>query len=278
VNVPTPPAGEPPFRSCALTDAGMRRDANEDSYCARPDLGLFVVADGLGGHPGGQLASRLVVEAIEATIAGTLDPADVARYGIAPSTDSERRARDAFHVAYQRLAMVAGEAAELYGMATTVAAVLFDDPRRNPESGAYPAVIAHVGDSRVYRLRAGRIERLTHDHSWVEEQVRAGLLESQAAREHPWRSLITRAVSSSEEEVQPDVHRITLDTGDRLLICSDGLSSVIADDQIAAVLGERIPDRAEETICQSLVHMANLAGGPDNITVIVVSLHSPSGV
>lgn len=250
----------------------MRRDANEDSYCSRPDLGLFVVADGLGGHPGGQLASRVVVEAIEAAIAGTLDPADLARYGLAPSTDSERRTRDAFHVAYQRLSMVAGEAAELYGMATTVAAVLFDDLRHNPEPGRYPAVIAHVGDSRVYRLRDGRFERLTNDHSWVEEQVRAGLLESEAARQHPWRSLITRAVSSSEEEVEPDVHRVILAAGDRLLVCSDGLTSVIADDQIAAVLGERNGAGAEERICQSLVHMANLAGGPDNITVIVVSL------
>ncbi len=272
MNTPTPPADGLPFHSWALTDPGMRRDANEDSYCARPDLGLFVVADGLGGHPGGQLASRLVVEAIEATVAGTLDPADVARYAIVPSADSERRARDAFHVAYQRLALVAGDAAELYGMATTVAAVLFDDPRQALAAGTYPAVIAHVGDSRVYRLRDGRLERLTNDHSWVEEQVRAGLLESEAARQHPWRSLITRAVSSSEEEVEPDVHRATLAAGDRLLICSDGLSSVISDDQIAGVLGGRIAGRAEETICQSLVHMANLAGGPDNITVIVVSL------
>ena len=100
-----------PFRSSALSHPGMRRDANEDSYCARPDLGLFVVADGLGGHPGGQLASRLVVEAFEATIAGTLDPADCARYGISPSPDREQRTRDAFHVACQRLALVAGEAA-----------------------------------------------------------------------------------------------------------------------------------------------------------------------
>ncbi len=260
----------PAVRSCALTDPGMRRDANEDSYCARPDLGLFVVADGLGGHPGGQLASRLVVEAMEAAIAGTLDPADAARYGVTPSADGERRLRDAFHVAYQRLALVAGEASDLYGMATTVAAVLFDT--RTSDTGGFPAVVAHIGDSRVYRLRGGQFERLTHDHSWVEEQVRAGLLESEAARQHPWRSLITRALSSAEEEVDPDVNRVTLARGDRLLICSDGLSAVIADDQIAAVLDGQTAPRLEETICQSLVHMANLAGGPDNITVIVVSL------
>ncbi len=261
-----------PFRSCALSHPGMRRDANEDSYCARPDIGLFVVADGLGGHPGGQLASRLVVEAFEATVAGTLDPADVARFRISPTGDREQRMRDAFHVAYERLALVAGEAAELFGMATTVAAVLLDDVLPNGDAGQRQAIVAHVGDSRVYCLHAGQLTRLTVDHSWVEEQVRAGLLEQDAARRHPWRSLITRAVSSSDEEDEPDVHRVTLSAGDRLLVCSDGLSSVLTDDQIGPVLGQQVTVQAEQTVCESLVHMANLAGGPDNITVIVVSL------
>jgi protein phosphatase len=260
------------FRTSALTHPGMRRNANEDSYCARPDLGLFVVADGLGGHPGGQLASRLVAEAIEATIAGAISPAEAVRCQIAPTTDIERRVREAFHVAYQRLALVAGEAADLYGMATTVAAVLVDAQHRDERTGDYAAIVAHIGDSRVYRLHAGQFERLTSDHSWVEEQVRAGLLEREAARQHPWRSLITRAVSSSEEEVEPEIRSVTLSPGDRLLVCSDGLSSVLTDDQIAEVLRQQVDAQVEETICESLVHMANLAGGPDNITVIVVSL------
>jgi protein phosphatase len=246
----------------------MRRNANEDSYCVRPDLGLFVVADGLGGHPGGQLASRLVTEAIEATIAGTIDPVEAAHLGITPTTDIRQRLRNAFHVGYQRLTLVAGEAADLYGMATTVAAVLVEDAG----TGDYPAVVAHIGDSRVYRLHGGRFEQLTSDHSWVEEQVRAGLLERDAARQHPWRSLITRAISSSEEEVEPEIRYMTLSRGDRLLICTDGLSSVLTDDQIAAAFGQQLDARVEEAICESLVHMTNLAGGPDNVTVIVVSL------
>lgn len=259
------------FRTCALTHPGMRRDANEDSFCARPDLGLFLVADGLGGHPGGQLASRLVAEAMEASIAGTIDPAEAARFDIAPTADGEQRVRDAFHLAYQRLTLMAGEAADLYGMATTVAVVFVDGSHRDTP-GAYTAIVAHIGDSRVYRFHAGQLQRLTADHSWVEEQVRAGLLERDAARQHPWRSLITRAVSSSEEEVEPEVRRVTLSAGDRLLICSDGLSSVLTDDQIGPVLGRGSEPPAEQAICESLVHMANLAGGPDNITVIVVSL------
>ena len=261
-----------PFHSCALTHPGIRRTANEDSYCARPDLGLFVVADGLGGHPGGQLASRLVAEAIEATIAGAIDPAEAVRCQIAPTTDIGQRVRDALHVAYQRLALVAGEAADLQGMATTVAAVLVDASDRDERTGDYAAIVAHIGDSRVYRLHAGRFERLTSDHSWVEEQVQAGLLEREAARQHPWRSLITRAISSSEEEVEPDIRAVRVSPGDRLLVCSDGLSSVLTDDQIAEVLGRQVEAPVEKTICESLVHMANLAGGPDNITVIVVSL------
>lgn len=260
------------FRTCALTHPGMRREANEDSYCARPDLGLFLVADGLGGHPGGQLASRLVAEAMEAAIAGTIGPAEAARFDIATTTDSEQRLRDAFHLAYQRLTLVAGEAADLYGMATTVAAVFVDGQHRDTATGDYTAIVAHIGDSRVYRFHAGQLQRLTADHSWVEEQVRAGLLERDAARQHPWRSLITRAVSSSEEEVEPEVRRVTLSAGDRLLICSDGLSSVLTDDQIGPVLGQPAETPVEQAICESLVHMANLAGGPDNITVIVVSL------
>ncbi len=260
------------FRSCALTHPGMRRDANEDTFCARPDLGLFVVADGLGGHPGGHLASRIVAEAIEATIGGTLDPADVARFGVSRSADPERRMLDAFHVGYERLALVAGEAAELFGMATTVAAVLLQDQPAVGGPSVARAVVAHVGDSRVYRLNNRGLERLTLDHSWVEDQVRAGLLEKEAAQRHPWRSLITRAVSSSEEEDQPDIRRVTLQASDRLLLCSDGLTSVLNDDQIATVLAQPIAVDAEEAICQSLVHMANLAGGPDNVTVIVVSL------
>jgi protein phosphatase len=260
------------FRSCALTHPGMRRDENEDHFCARPDLGLFVVADGLGGHPGGRLASRIVAEAIEATIAGTLDPADVARFNVSSAAEPEQRMRDAFHVAYERLTLVAGEAAELFGMATTAAAVMLSDLVAPDGHPAIRAIVAHVGDSRVYRLHSRALERLTLDHSWVEDQVRAGLLEKEAAQKHPWRSLITRAISSAEEEDQPDIRRATLQPGDRLLLCSDGLSSVLNDDQIAAALAQPIAAGAEESICQSLVHMANLAGGPDNITVIVVSL------
>ncbi|MGE5358181.1 MAG: PP2C family protein-serine/threonine phosphatase [Bacteroidales bacterium] len=250
----------------AQTDPGLRRPVNEDSYCARPELGLFVVADGLGGHPGGHVASRLVTRAIEDVIAGAIDPGEAARCDLSPSSEPETRLRNGFHVAYARLSMAAA-GSEFQGMATTVAAALVET-HQNEHTG-HPAIVAHVGDSRVYRLHDGQLERLTRDHSWVEEQVRAGLLERDAARNHPWRSLITRAVSASEEEVEPDIDRFLLSPGDRLLVCSDGLTGVLTDAQISAVLTQSLGD---EPTCQALVHMANLAGGPDNITVIVVSL------
>ncbi len=260
------------MRTCALTHPGMRRTANEDAYCARPDLGLFIVADGLGGHPGGHLASQIVAQAMEATIGATLDQAEATRLGVAATGPLDRRLRDAFHVGYARLADAAGEASDLYGMATTVAAVLVDAGARDGATGELAAVVGHIGDSRVYRLHAGRFERLTSDHSWVEEQVRAGLLDGEAARQHPWRSLITRAISSSDDEAEPDLARVALSPGDRLLICSDGLSSVLTDAQIAEAFGKAAGAEVEKAICESLVHMANLAGGPDNITVIVVRL------
>ena len=255
---------------CAQTHPGLRRTNNEDSYCARPDLGLFAVADGLGGHAGGELASRIAVQALAAVIAGTVDPVEAAQHNIrAAGGDAEALLLDAVALAQVRLSHAEAEDAALRGMATTIAAVLLDG--WSP-GGGRDAVVAPVGDSRVYLMRAGGLTQLTRDHSWVEEQVRAGLLARDAAAAHPWRSLITRAVSAADDEVQPELSRVTLSPGDRLLLCSDGLSSVIADEQIASVLGQELEADAAETICESLVHMANLAGGPDNITVIVVTL------
>ncbi len=252
---------------CAQTDPGLRRSVNEDAYCARPDLGLFVVADGLGGHPGGHVASRVVTQALEDVIAGAIDPAEAARCGVSTSDDAEQRLRAGFHVAHVRLSLAAADG-EFQGMATTVAAALIETNHGANDAG-YSALVAHVGDSRVYRLHDTRLERLTRDHSWVEEQVRAGLLESDAARHHPWRSLSTRAVSAADEEVEPEIDRFHLSPGDRLLVCSDGLTTVLTDVQITGVLNQPLGD---EPTCEALVHMANLAGGPDNITVIVVSL------
>jgi protein phosphatase len=246
----------------ARSDPGVRRPTNEDSYVTRPDLGLFVVADGMGGHVAGEVASRIVVQAIEAFIADTVQ-ADAASTWPLPF-DPElgvdgNRLKGAFHLANQRLAQEVGDNQDLRGMATTASAVLMNGDH---------VALAHVGDSRIYLWRAGDMARQTIDHSWVEEQVRAGLLSANEARQHPWRNVVTRALSGGDEP-QVDVQALDVKSHDRVLLCSDGLSSVVTDARIAAILAEH-PDPDEA--CAALVAEANAAGGPDNVTTLVVNI------
>ena len=148
-------------------------------------------------------------------------------------------------------------------MATTASALL---------AGTESACVAHVGDSRVYVLRDGELSQITHDHSWVEEQVRAGTLSPSAARQHPWRNVVTRALSGGEDP-EVDVTELDLLAGERFLLCSDGLFSVVADAQIAEILADRT--RSLEEVCRRLIDAANAAGGPDNITAVVLEVDVP---
>ena len=247
----------------ARTDPGRRRENNEDSFCAREDLGLFLVADGMGGHVAGEIASRLVVEEVERFVATTApastDP-ERAPAGTAPA-DGGDRLTAALVEANRALALRIARDAALHGMATTAVALLAD---------AAAATLAHVGDSRGYRYRAKRLARLTSDHSWVEEQMRAGLLTEEAARRHPWRHVVTRAIAGATD-IDVEVSDISLEPGDRVLLCSDGLSSVVSDAGIAAVLQA---DRPPGDVCGELVRRANAAGGPDNVTVVLVDVHA----
>ena len=248
------------------TDPGLRRTSNEDSYSTRPDVGLFVVADGMGGHVAGEVASRVAVEAIEAFIEETAG-ADKNRtwpFPFDPSLSLEaNRLKAAFRLANRRIASAIADSQDLRGMATTASAVLM---------GKESASVGHVGDSRVYVLREGRLAQITHDHSWVEEQVRAGTLTPSAARQHPWRNVVTRALSGGEDP-EVDVTEVTPELGERYLLCSDGLFGVVADDRIAEILGQSgVP---LEAICRGLVDAANKAGGPDNITALVLEIDVP---
>lgn len=245
------------------SDSGLKRTSNEDSYSTRPDVGLFVVADGMGGHVAGEVASRVAVEAIEAFIQETAG-ADRNRtwpFPFDPSISLEaNRLRAAFRLANRKIASAIADSQDLRGMATTASAVLL---------GARSASVAHVGDSRVYVLRNGGLEQITHDHSWVEEQVRAGTLTPTAARQHPWRNVVTRALSGGEDP-EVDVTEVSPRTGERYLLCSDGLFTVVPDHHIAELLGTQgLP---LESIAQSLVEAANEAGGPDNITALILQI------
>jgi protein phosphatase len=251
----------------AATDPGVRRPVNEDAYCARPDIGLFVVADGMGGHAAGEVASRLAVDTIEAFVASRTDDPGATRMTGDSDTDTglahgPALLHAAFMAANQRLASAVTQDTGLRGMATTASAIRLERDR-DPS-------IAHIGDSRIYLLRGGRLARITEDHSWVEEQVRAGVLDAKAARQHPWRSVVTRALNGGDEP-RVDAFPFPLQPGDRILVCSDGLSSVLPDDRIAAALGA---GGDLEQVCHQLIDLANAEGGPDNITTVVIEVHA----
>jgi serine/threonine protein phosphatase PrpC len=254
------------FTWAVRSDPGLRRASNEDSHCTRPDIGLYIIADGMGGHVAGEVASRVAVEAIEAFIEETAG-ADKNRtwpFPFEPSLSLEaNRLKAAFRLANRRIAAAIADSQDLRGMATTASALL---------AGTQTACVAHVGDSRVYVLRESGLTQITHDHSWVEEQVRAGTMSPSAARQHPWRNVVTRALSGGEDP-EVDVTDLRPHTGERFLLCSDGLFSVVGDPQIAAMVGDR--GLSLDEVCRQLIDAANAAGGPDNITALVLQVDVP---
>jgi PPM family protein phosphatase len=259
----TPPLS---YSWAVLSDPGLRRTSNEDCHSVRPDVGLYMVADGMGGHVAGEVASRIAVEAIEAFTEETAG-ADKNRtwpFPFEPSISLEaNRLKAAFRLANRRIAGAISESQDLRGMATTASALLI---------GPVNACVAHVGDSRVYVLREGALQQITHDHSWVEEQVRAGTMSATAARQHPWRNVVTRALSGGEDP-EVDVTELHLQPGERVLLCSDGLFGVVTDQQIANILNDH--SATLEDICKRLIDAANDAGGPDNITALVLQVDVP---
>lgn len=237
------------------SDVGRRRDGNEDEFILEPDLGLYAVADGMGGHAAGEVASGLAVDAL----AEAIHPSNW-RPSEARADEAAERLHAAIRDANQRICDSIVEHDDRRGMGTTLVAMI---------AAGDTAVIAHVGDSRAYRLRAGSLERLTSDHSWVNEQVKLGLLSDEVAQRHPMRNIVTRALGS-RQEVQVDVLTEGMRPGDVYLLCSDGLNTMLTDEEIERVLGTHaaVPKRA----CGALIDAANERGGEDNITVIVISV------
>jgi len=222
------------------SDVGRVRRRNEDAYLVQDPV--YAVADGMGGHRGGDVASTMSLEALEA--------ADIAGRGAPALTAAIRTAN--------RAVLERGEAdRELSGMGTTITAVLVQGDR---------AHLAHVGDSRAYLFRDGALRQLTEDHTMVQEMVRRGQLTPAQADNHPQRSIITRALGA-EGDLDVDELAVDLRPGDRLLLCSDGLSGMVSDAAIAGALTEAADPQAA---CDRLVEMANEAGGDDNITAVVI--------
>ena len=233
------------FRAAATTDVGLRRKGNEDRYALAPELGLYVVADGMGGHTAGQVASELAAEAALRAIQ-TLDGA--------AATLSEKL-RYAVASANRSIFSTAQRQPEYAGMGTTLVALLTEGER---------AALAHVGDSRAYLVRGGRIRQLTDDHSIVGELLRRNEISEDAAREHPHRHVLTRALGV-RETVEPDLAELSPEFGDTFVLCSDGLTNHVEDHEIAKRSGEN-PDLQE--LCDRLVDLANERGGEDNTTVL----------
>ncbi len=231
------------FRWGACSEIGLVRQVNEDSKLTEPPL--FAVADGMGGHASGDVASAIAVEVLKAALA---------------KSDS---ISDAVHNANRAIFQKAAMDPDLTGMGTTLTAMWADDTS---------AQIAHVGDSRAYLLRDGQLSRLTQDHTVVNRLVQQGRIMPEDADRHPQRSYLERALGV-DPEVEVDVHVLDMSPGDRVLLCSDGLFGMIDDDLIQNVLEqESSPQRAAERLCEEAVH----AGGNDNVTTVVVDFPNES--
>jgi serine/threonine protein phosphatase PrpC len=232
----------------ATTDVGQVRDGNEDRFLVRPELRLFAVADGMGGHQAGEVASTTAIEALRTAIAAgrPLDEAIV----------------EANHAVYEK----AGTDDAFTGMGTTLTAIAVGSERA--------VVVGHVGDSRAYLARDGKFEQITKDHSLVEEMVREGRITEDQALVHPQRSIITRALGI-EAEIDVDLYPLELQAEDRILICSDGLTDMVRPTEIARILRqERDPQRASDALADA----ANANGGIDNVTAVVIAALPPDAV
>lgn len=242
-------------RSAGITHVGKVRSSNEDHYGVFDDVGLYVVADGMGGHAAGEVASLMAVE----TIRDAFHTAGDRTQPAGASEDPARRIISAIDRANQRIFAASQNDPALSGMGTTVASMWIDGGT---------AYVAHVGDSRVYRLRSGRLEQVTSDHSLINDYLSRGIMTVEEAATHPMKHVLVRALGTGPS-VAVDVKPLTLESGDLFLLCSDGLSNVIPEADIISTLSAQAPDLANR--CQHLVDVANRHGGLDNITAILVA-------
>ena len=248
----------------AITDVGRKRKGNEDSVFVNPGQNLFVVADGMGGHAAGEVASRLAVDAINDFIELTGGDDEITwPFGLDDTISYDgNRLKTAVRFANKKVLETTKERSEYEGMATTVAAVLLEGDAAN---------LAHVGDSRIYLLRESELSQLTSDHSWINEQIQSGVISADQARSHPLRNVVTRALGGKPDlQVDMQVHRMR--EGDVLLLCSDGLTTMLPDDEIARLMRENEEDVG--LAARALVDGANARGGEDNITVLLLKFEA----
>ena len=240
------------FSCAARTDVGIVRSGNEDNYLMLADRGIFIVADGMGGHAAGEVASEMAVRLISRDL-GTVR-------GV-PDEEVAERMRQAIRGANAAIYERTLTELDKRGMGTTATALVLLPQR---------FLLGHVGDSRAYRLRDGRFEQLTKDHSYVQEQVDAGLLTPEQARVHPYSNVITRCVGANQDVI-PDTYGGDLRTGDVVLLASDGLTGMLEDEHIHKIL--EAPGGPQDWV-DAMINDANRRGGLDNITAILVKIDS----
>ena len=248
------------------TDVGLQRDHNEDSFLLMPEYGLFVVADGMGGHRAGDVASRLAIEAIMDYFRSIGGETTWPMQYDARLSEDENHILASVRLANRKILERSARSREFHGMGTTVVGALF-----NPEQQRM--IIAHVGDSRAYRVRGGFITQMTRDHSLFNDYLMAMPDLSEEQRSELPRNVITRALGMQEDvtvDIQPDSVR----EGDIYVLCSDGLSGMVEDDDIVSIVDS---SKDMSHICQRLISRANENGGEDNVTAVVVRVELSQG-
>ncbi len=253
--------------SVGLTDIGRKREVNQDSLLINDDLGLYTVADGMGGHAGGEIASSVAVETIEHKLVAASDNGTAPfhqRLGLEESGMAEHL-REAVEAACWAVFQRAREDPALRGMGTTVSSLLLQD---SAEEGSVDAYLAHVGDSRVYLVRGSMIHQLSEDHTLVNEQLKAGIITADQAENSRVKNIITRSVGF-EEDVLVDVVGLWAEPGDVFVLCSDGLTGFVDEseilDHVESFKGEDL-----DALPKRLIDLANDRGGDDNVTVLIV--------
>lgn len=246
------------YQVASASDVGRKRSQNQDSFAVNPELGLFLVADGMGGHRGGETASSMVREIV---------PAEVRKAVARKDWDPVKTVMEAIQTANSEIYRVSGERSELKGMGTTTTALLFQGPLMT---------IGHVGDSRCYFLRPDALWQATRDHSLVQEKLRAGLITREEMKTDRMKNVITRSVGF-ERECPIEIYQMECQVGDVFLLCSDGLSGMIEDTEILRIVQEEFfrskgDVKRLQAAVDRLIAGANENGGEDNITTVMVQL------
>ncbi|MEO8325315.1 MAG: Stp1/IreP family PP2C-type Ser/Thr phosphatase [Nitrospirota bacterium] len=258
----TPAQSSDKWTGIGLTDIGLVRKLNQDAFSIDNPLQLWVLADGMGGHAGGELASQIAVKTIPDVIRTQL--------GTEPSPcvqpeKLESLLGQGLESANQSIRKEAAEQERLKGMGTTIVVVAIS---RSPTG--FQASVAHAGDSRAYLFRQGSLSLWTKDHTLMEERLALNLITPEQVRTHPLRHVLTKALGI-DSEAQPTVQTYPLAPSDLILLCSDGLTKMLTDQEIQTIVGQEAPHA--EAICRTLVATANQLGGEDNTTVVLIRLH-----